>query len=56
VGPDGKLAAKPVTVAVYEAKDVIVSGGLAEGDRVVLLGAQKLDAGLTVRAVDQFSF
>ena len=56
VRPDGKLAAKPVTVAVYEAKDVIVSAGLAEGDRVVLLGAQKLDAGLTVRAVDQFSF
>lgn len=56
VGPDGRLAAKPVTVSVYEAKDVIVSAGLTEGDRVVLLGAQKLDAGLTVRAVDQLSF
>ncbi len=27
-----------------------------EGDRVVLIGAQKLDAGVLVRAVDQFSF
>jgi RND family efflux transporter MFP subunit len=56
VGPDGRLAAKPVSIAAYEAKDVLVSSGLAEGDRVVLLGAQKLDAGLSVRAVDQLSF
>ncbi|MBS7587244.1 efflux RND transporter periplasmic adaptor subunit [Ancylobacter defluvii] len=56
VDADGKLAARPITVAAYEAKDVLVSAGLTEGDRVVLVGAQKLDAGLPVRAVDQFSF
>jgi multidrug efflux pump subunit AcrA (membrane-fusion protein) len=56
VNADGKLAAKPITVAAYEAKDVLVSAGLTEGDRVVLIGAQKLDAGVLVRAVDQFSF
>ncbi|QFR34529.1 efflux RND transporter periplasmic adaptor subunit [Ancylobacter sp. TS-1] len=56
VDPEGKLVAKPVTVATYEAKDVLVSGGLTEGDRVVLIGAQKLDVGVSVRAVDQFSF
>ncbi|MBS7537088.1 efflux RND transporter periplasmic adaptor subunit [Ancylobacter sonchi] len=56
VDPAGKLAAKQVTVAAYEAKDVLVTSGLADGDRVVLIGAQKLDAGVAVRAVDRFSF
>lgn len=56
VDPQGKLISKPIVVAAYEAKDVLVSGGVAEGDRVVLIGAQKLDAGMAVRAVDQFSF
>ncbi|RXF72832.1 efflux RND transporter periplasmic adaptor subunit [Hansschlegelia zhihuaiae] len=56
VGEGGKLTPKPVTVASYEAKDVLVSSGLAEGDRVVTLGVQKLDAKAPVRAVDALAF
>jgi RND family efflux transporter MFP subunit len=56
VGPEGRLTAKPVTVAAYEAKDALIAHGLAEGDRIVTLGVQKLDAGLPVQAVDSLSF
>lgn len=56
VAADGRLVAKPVTVATYEAKDVIVSHGLAEGDRVVMLGVQKLDADVPVKVVENLSF
>lgn len=56
VDPEGRLTAKRVTVAAYEAKDVLIADGLAEGDRVVTLGVQKLDAGRSVRAVDSLSF
>lgn len=56
VGPEGRLTAKSVAVAAYEAKDALISGGLADGDLVVMLGVQKLDPGVIVRAVDQLSF
>lgn len=56
VAADGRLIAKPVTVTAYEAKDVIVSHGLSEGDRVVMLGVQKLDADVPVKVVDALSF
>lgn len=56
VGADGKLDARPVTVTAYEARDVLVSGGLKAGDRVVLMGVQKLDHDLPVRVVDALSF
>lgn len=56
VDGEGRLAAKPVTVAAYEAKDVLISGGLAEGDRVVTMGVQKLDSKASVRAVDALAF
>ena len=45
VDADGRPVLRPVTVAAYEARDVLVTGGVAEGDKVVALGVQKLDPG-----------
>jgi RND family efflux transporter MFP subunit len=53
---NGRPVLRPVTVASYEARHVIVSGGLSEGERVVTLGVQKLDAGQRVRVVDALQF
>jgi RND family efflux transporter MFP subunit len=53
VGADGRLEQTPVTVLRYEANAAIVSGPLKEGDIIVILGAQKLDAGAKVRVVAQ---
>jgi RND family efflux transporter MFP subunit len=49
----GALSLRPVTVVRYEARDVLVSGGIADGDQVVALGVQKLDAAQKVRVVRQ---
>nr|WP_246722049.1 efflux RND transporter periplasmic adaptor subunit [Methylosinus sp. H3A] len=49
---DGKLTLAPVSVLRYEAKTALIAAGVAEGDRVVVLGAHKLDPGQRVRAVD----
>ncbi|QCI64202.1 efflux RND transporter periplasmic adaptor subunit [Phreatobacter stygius] len=48
----GGLTLKPVTVEGYDSRDVLISGGLADGDKVVALGVHKLDAGQRVRVVD----
>ena len=53
---DGRLALRPVTVASYEAREVLVSGGVAEGDEVVTLGVQKLDPAQRVRVVQALQF
>lgn len=53
VDAEGVVALKPVQVARYEARDVVVKGGVADGDRVVALGVQKLEAGQKVRVVSQ---
>jgi RND family efflux transporter MFP subunit len=53
---DGRPVLRPVTVTSYEANDVLVSGGLSEGDRVVTLGVQKLDPGQRVRIVQALQF
>jgi len=52
VGADGHLTLKPVDVVSYDSNDVLIRSGVAEGDRVVTLGVQKLDAGQTVRVID----
>lgn len=49
VGADGSLTAQPVAVAAYGAEDVAIRSGIAAGDRVVVLGVHKLDAGQRVR-------
>jgi RND family efflux transporter MFP subunit len=52
----GSLTLKPVTVKSYEANDVIVTGGIADGDSVVSLGVQKLDPAQKVRVVQALAF
>ena len=56
VADGGRLVLNPVGIAGYEAQDALVGSGLAEGARVVRLGAQKLDAGQRVRIVDALQF
>lgn len=48
-GGDGRLTLAPVTVLRYEAKTALVTGGVAEGENIVVLGAHKLDPGQKVR-------
>lgn len=48
---DGSLSLKKVEVLSYEAREVIIRGGIVDGDQVVTLGVQKLDVGQKVRIV-----
>ena len=48
----GALETRPVTVASFGQDAAIVTSGLDEGDKVVTLGVQKLEAGLKVRTVE----
>jgi RND family efflux transporter MFP subunit len=52
----GSLEHKPVDVVGYEARDVLVKGGVAEGEWIVALGTQKLDTAQKVRVVDKLQF
>jgi RND family efflux transporter MFP subunit len=52
----GSVTLKPVTVKAYEARDVLVSGGVEEGESVVVLGVQKLDPAQKVRVIENLSF
>jgi RND family efflux transporter MFP subunit len=52
----GEVVLKPVTVKSYESGDVVISGGVDEGARVVTLGVQKLDPAQKVRIVSSLSF
>jgi RND family efflux transporter MFP subunit len=52
----GEIALKPVAVKSYETKDVVISGGVDEGAKVVVLGVQKLDPAQKVRVVSSLSF
>jgi RND family efflux transporter MFP subunit len=45
------LQLRPVTVASFTEDAALVTSGLKEGDSVVTLGVQKLEAGLTVRTL-----
>jgi RND family efflux transporter MFP subunit len=56
VGEAGRPLLKPVQVTAYEAKDVLIGGGVADGDRVVTLGVSKLDPGQIVRVVENLQF
>ena len=52
VDPQSKaLARRGVTIQGYDAQEVVISSGLAEGDAVVSLGVQKLHEGDVVRVV-----
>ena len=56
VDASGEVALKPVTVKAYDSKDVVITGGIDEGAKVVVLGVQKLDPGRKVRVVSSLSF
>jgi RND family efflux transporter MFP subunit len=56
VNDKGEVTLKPVTVKSYESNDVVISGGVDEGARVVALGVQKLDPAQKVRVVSSLSF
>lgn len=56
VDASGEVALQPVTVKAYESKDVVITGGIDEGAKVVVLGVQKLDPGRKVRVVSSLSF
>jgi RND family efflux transporter MFP subunit len=56
VDDKGEVALKPVTVKSYESNDVVITGGVDEGARVVALGVQKLDPAQKVRVVSSLSF
>jgi RND family efflux transporter MFP subunit len=52
VNDAGSLALQPVTVASFTEDAALVTGGINDGDAVVTLGVQKLEAGLKVRPVE----
>ena len=56
VDDKGEVSLKPVVVKSYESNDVVISGGVDEGARVVALGVQKLDPAQKVRVVSSLSF
>jgi len=56
VEPNGTVALKPIVVRRYDEREAEVTGGVEEGDDVVILGVQKLQVGERVRATTQISF
>ena len=52
IDESGALALRPVKVAAFTESAALVSAGVADGDKVVTLGVQKLVAGTRVRAVE----
>ena len=53
VDTSGALQLRPVQVASFTEDTALVTSGVTNGDRIVKLGVQKLDAGERVRAVDE---
>jgi RND family efflux transporter MFP subunit len=51
VDAEGRLQLHPVKLVRYESDAALVSGGVAEGDEVVVLGVHKLQAGRKVRVM-----
>jgi RND family efflux transporter MFP subunit len=56
VDANGDVELKPVAVKSYETDQVVISGGVEEGAKVVTLGVQKLDPAQKVRVVSSLSF
>jgi RND family efflux transporter MFP subunit len=52
----GDVALKPVTVKAFESNDVVITGGVDEGAKIVALGVQKLDPTQKVKVVSSLSF
>jgi RND family efflux transporter MFP subunit len=56
VDGQGDVTLKPVAVKSYETNNVVITGGVDEGAKVVALGVQKLDSTQKVRVVSSLSF
>ena len=56
VDDKGDVTLRPVQVKAYESNDVVVTGGVDEGAKVVALGVQKLDPTMKVKVVSSLSF
>jgi RND family efflux transporter MFP subunit len=56
VDDNGKLTSRSVTIARYEARNVLIASGVSDGEKVVTLGVEKLDEGIPVRAARSLSF
>jgi RND family efflux transporter MFP subunit len=52
VDENGALVSRPVTVAAFTGDAALVTGGINNGERIVTLGVQTLEAGLRVRTVE----
>jgi RND family efflux transporter MFP subunit len=52
VDESGSLGQRPVTVASFTSNAALVTSGINNGERVVTLGAQKLEPGLKVRTIE----
>ena len=56
VTADNRLASRPVRVLGYDLNDALVADGVAENDRIVTLGVQRLEAGEKVRPMTDLTF
>jgi membrane fusion protein (multidrug efflux system) len=52
VGPDTKVAVRPLQLKGTSGNQWIVQAGLADGDRVIIAGMQKVQPGASVQAVE----
>jgi membrane fusion protein, multidrug efflux system len=52
VGPDNKAVVRTLSLGGTRGSDWIVTGGLNDGDRVIVTGVQKVKAGALVQAVE----
>ncbi len=56
VDDKGDVTLRPVAVKSYETNNVVITGGVEEGAKIVVLGVQKLDRTQKVRVVSSLSF
>jgi RND family efflux transporter MFP subunit len=56
VDDKGAISLKPVAVKSYDSNSVVISSGVDEGAKIVVLGVQKLDPSQKVRVVSSLSF
>jgi RND family efflux transporter MFP subunit len=52
VDGSGTLVRRPVTVTSFTEDAALVTSGIGDGDKIVTLGVQKLEAGLKVRTIE----
>lgn len=52
VDESGALVQRPVTVLSFTEDSALVTAGINDGDKIVTLGVQKLEAGLKVRTIE----